>query len=364
VLIIACPCAMGLAVPTAVMVATGRGAQLGVLVKGGEALERGAGLTTLVLDKTGTITLGKPAVADVVPAPGSGLDPGRLLGIAASLERFSEHPLGEAIVRAAEEGGLPVDQVEGFRSVTGQGAVGVVADALIVVGNGALMAEYGLDVAPLADPAERLSKTGATVVYVASNRELLGLIAISDPVRPTTANAVQRFRRMGLGVAMVTGDQPATARAVAAAVAIDDVRAGARPEDKIAEIERRRRDGDRVGMVGDGINDGPALATADIGFAMGSGTEVAIEASDVTLMRPDLGAVADAIALSRQTVRTMRQNLFWAFIYNVIGIPIAAGALYPAFGLQLSPVLASAAMAMSSVSVVSNSLRLARFRPR
>jgi Cu+-exporting ATPase len=361
VLIIACPCAMGLAVPTAVMVATGRGAQLGVLIKGGEALERARTLSTVLLDKTGTITQGRPVVTDLVPC--GRFDAGTLLRLVASLERASEHPLAEAIVRAASERGLSLAPVVSFKALPGRGATGVVEGELVVVGTPALLDDYGLRVAELQPAADALSERGRTLVYAGISGELAGLLAVADPPRPTSRDAVARLRAMGLEVVMVTGDQPRTAHAVAREVGIEQVAAGLLPEEKLAEIQRRQQAGEIVAMVGDGINDAPALARADLGLAMSSGTDVAMEAGDVTLMRPDLHAVADAVSLSRRTVRVMRQNLFWAFIYNVIGIPVAAGALFPAFGIQLSPVLASAAMAASSVSVVSNSLRLRRWTP-
>jgi Cu+-exporting ATPase len=361
VLVIACPCAMGLAVPTAVMVATGKGAQLGLLIKGGEALERAGSLTTLLLDKTGTIPVGKPVVTEVIangPVPAA-----RLLSLVASLERASEHPRADAIVRRAKEEGVPLGSAESFKSITGQGVVGIVDGSMVVVGNDRLLEEYGLAVAPLIDRASELARHGNTVVFVGIDGELAGLLAVADPPRAGAAAAVGRLHDLGLEVVMVSGDRPESAKAVAASIGLERVIAGVAPEGKIAEVERRQHRGEVVGMVGDGINDAPALAKADVGIAMGSGTDVAIEAGDITLLRPDLGLLADGIALSRRTVRTMRQNLFWAFIYNVVGIPIAAGALFPAFGIQLSPILASAAMAASSVSVVSNSLRLRRFRP-
>jgi len=358
VLIIACPCAMGLAVPTAVMVATGRGAERGILIKGGEALERARTLTTVLLDKTGTITAGRPTVTAVQPV--AGVDERRLLGLAASLERSSEHPLAESIVRAASDRGIAIEPAESFRAITGRGASGVVGGELVAVGNAALMEDNGVSTQCLADAASVSATRGETAVFVALDGELAGMLAITDPPRPSSAAAVARLRALGLDVVMLTGDQAATARAVGAQVGIDSVVAGLLPEQKLAEIERRQTAGEVVAMVGDGINDAPALAKADLGLAMGSGTDVAVEAGDVTLMHADLGLVADAIALSRATVRVMRQNLFWAFVYNVIGIPIAAGVLYPALGIQLSPIIASAAMAASSVSVVSNSLRLGR----
>ncbi|MBM4188352.1 MAG: copper-translocating P-type ATPase [Gemmatimonadetes bacterium] len=355
VLVIACPCAMGLAVPTAVMVATGKGAELGILIKGGEVLERAGTLQSLLLDKTGTITTGKPVVAGVHPA--GRFEPARVLESAAGVEVLSEHPLAKAIVTAARRRGIEPAAAEGFSSVAGQGAFGVVGGHLVAVGRDTLMTEFGVT-PPSSLPSPLV---GATRVFVAIDGECAGAIDLSDDVRETSARAVGRLRELGLDVAMLTGDAPGPAGTIAQSVGIDDVVAGVLPEEKLDEVTRRRS-GRRVGMVGDGINDAPALAQADVGFAMGSGSDVAIEAGDITILRPDLGLVADAIALSRATVRTMRQNLFWAFAYNVIGVPIAAGVLYPAFGIQLSPVIASAAMALSSVSVVTNSLRLRRFR--
>jgi Cu+-exporting ATPase len=360
VLIIACPCAMGLAVPTAVMVSTGRGAALGVLIKGGEALQRAGDVATIVLDKTGTVTEGRPAVTDLVrPAGQDGsLTDAELLGLVATLESASEHPLAAAIVEHARMLGIIPRKVEGFQSATGRGAAGIVDGRALAVGNAALLADYAIDPAPLAGQAERLSAQGKTAMYVAVDGELVGLIAVADPIRPTSRAAIARFRSMGLEVVMLTGDNEATARAIAAEAGIDRVVAGVLPEGKVAEIKRLQGEGGVVAMVGDGINDAPALAQADIGMAIGGGTDIATEAADVVLMRGDLGSAADAIHLSRRTMRTMKQNLFWAFIYNVVGIPVAAGVLYPAFGILLSPILASAAMAFSSVSVVGNSLRL------
>ncbi|BDG06648.1 heavy metal translocating P-type ATPase [Anaeromyxobacter oryzae] len=362
VLVIACPCAMGLAVPTAVMVATGKGAELGVLIKGGEALERAHAVRAVVLDKTGTITAGKPVVTEVALAAGSETSEPELLALVAAVERASEHPLAAAIVAHAAERGAPALAAAAFESATGRGARGTVDGRAVLVGNEALLAEAGVDPAPLRARAAELASRGRTVVFAAVDGALAGLVAIADPLRPTSREAIARLRRMGLEVVMLTGDGRSTAEAVAREAGVARVVAGVLPAGKVAEIERLQAEGKIVAMVGDGINDAPALARADVGVAMGGGTDVAVEAADVTLMRPDLGAVADAIALSRRTMRTMRQNLFWAFAYNVVGIPVAAGALYPAFGLMLSPVLASAAMAMSSVSVVSNSLRLRRFR--
>jgi Cu+-exporting ATPase len=361
VLIIACPCAMGLAVPTAVMVATGKGAELGVLIKGGEALQRAGDIRVVVLDKTGTITEGRPTVTDVVADAWAGREE-ELLRLAASLEASSEHPLADAVVRRARDAGLALSNAEGFQAVAGRGAVGVVDGHAVAIGNEALMADYAVATGPLADAAERLAGDAKTPVYVAVDGELAGLLAVADPVRDTSREAIARLRRMGLEVVMLTGDNRRTAEAVARHAGVDRVVAGVLPEGKVAEVRRLQEQGKTVAMVGDGINDAPALAQADVGIAIGTGTDVAIEASDVTLMRGDLRGVASAIELSRRTMRTMKQNLFWAFVYNVVGIPVAAGALFPALGLLLSPVLASAAMAFSSVSVVANSLRLRRFR--
>jgi Cu+-exporting ATPase len=393
-LIIACPCAMGLAVPTAVMVATGRGAQAGLLIKGGEALQRAGSITTVVLDKTGTLTAGKPAVTDVIfvraaaalsavvassdsrgvaAASQAGaalaanatiaLDAGvdeEVLRLVASIESRSEHPLADAIVRHARERGLAVAPPTQFESITGRGAVGVVDAHSVIVGNAALMKERGIDFGTFADNADALARDGKTTIFAAIDNAPAALIAVADPLKPTAIDAVRQLRSLGLDVVMVTGDHPHTAQAIArqAGLDVETVVAGVLPAGKLEEIRRRQAAGQIVAMVGDGVNDAPALAQADVGIAIGAGTDVAVEASDITLMRDDLHLVAGAIALSRRTVQTMRQNLFWAFIYNVIGIPVAAGVLYPAFGILLSPILASAAMAFSSVSVVTNSLRL------
>ena len=363
VLIIACPCAMGLAVPTAVMVATGKGAELGVLIKGGEALERAGDVTVIVLDKTGTITEGNPAVTDVVTAPGTSVREAELVRFAAALESLSEHPLAGAIIAHAKKDGGDVPRPGSFEAVAGQGAIGVVEGRSVSVGNATLMNDWSVEISPLADAAGQLADGAKTVVYVAIDGRLAGLIAVADPVKATSVEAVQRLRALGLRVVMLTGDQPRSAAAVAKVVGIDEVVAGVLPEGKRDAIRRLQREGKVVAMIGDGINDAPALAQADVGIAVGTGTGVAIEASDITLLRGDLRVAASAIELSRATMHTMRQNLFWAFAYNTIGIPVAAGVLYPWFGVLLSPVLASAAMAMSSVSVVTNSLRLRRFAP-
>ncbi|MHB1096785.1 MAG: heavy metal translocating P-type ATPase [Gemmatimonadaceae bacterium] len=363
VLIIACPCAMGLAVPTAVMVGTGKGAELGVLIKGGEALQRAGDLTTVVLDKTGTVTEGKPGVTDVVRVDAS-LSDDELLRLVASLERSSEHPLGDAIVRYAEARALTLARAESFAAVPGRGATGVVDGRAMAVGNAALLADWGIDVAPLADAASRVSAEAKTPVFVAIDGVLAGLVAIADPIRATSHAAVARLIAMGLDVVMLTGDHRRTAEVIARQAGIPRVVAEVLPDGKVAEVRRLQEAGRVVAMVGDGINDAPALAQADVGVAIGTGTDVAVEAADIALVRGDLHGLADAIELSRRTMRIMRQNLFWAFIYNVISIPVAAGVLYPSFALQLSPILASAAMAFSSVSVVGNSLRLRTWRPR
>ncbi|HSU96107.1 MAG TPA: heavy metal translocating P-type ATPase [Gemmatimonadaceae bacterium] len=366
VLIIACPCAMGLAVPTAVMVASGRGAALGILIKGGEALQRAADVTTVVLDKTGTVTEGRPSVTDVVLRPaddgGAAIDRVEFLRLVASIEAQSEHPLAEAILQYAREQNVRGTTPEAFQSVTGQGALGSVGGTAVIVGNETLMREYAMDVTSLRPDAQQLSDDGKTSIYVAIDGRLSGLIAVADRVRDTSREAIASLRQMGLEVAMLTGDDQRTADAVARTAGISRVVAGVLPDGKVAEIIRLQSAGDIVAMVGDGINDAPALSQADISFGIGTGTDIAMEAADVVLMRGDLRSVVDAIRLSRRTLATMKQNLFWAFIYNVVGIPIAAGVLYPAFGILLSPILASAAMAFSSVSVVSNSLRLRHAR--
>jgi Cu+-exporting ATPase len=355
VLIIACPCAMGLATPTAVMVATGRGAELGVLIKGGEALQRAGEVQTVVLDKTGTITEGRPSVTQREL-------PDEALRLAASLERLSEHPLGEAIVAAARERGLKLEDPERFGAEPGKGVLGRVGGQEVLAGNRALMAERGVEVNGLDPRAAALAAEGATPVFVAVDGHVAGLLAVSDPIKPTSRGGVERLKQMGLEVIMLTGDDRRTAESVARQVGIGRVVAEVLPDHKLAEVKRVQQEGKVVAMVGDGLNDAPALAAADVGIAIGTGTDVAMETAAVTLMRGDLTGVPQAIALSRRTMRVIKQNLFWAFVYNVIGIPVAAGALYPALGILLTPAMAAAAMAVSSVSVVTNSLRLRAYR--
>ncbi len=386
VLIIACPCAMGLATPTAIMVGTGRGAELGVLFKGGETLESAHRLTTIVLDKTGTLTRGRMTMTDVVPA--GGVDEAELLRLAASAERGSEHPVAQAVVQGASSRGIEPAEAEEFEAIPGRGVAASVGSSHIVVGTEDLLRERGALAARAADPgdseapagdvsrdpAERSDESrlldaaagfaahGRTPLLVAGDGALLGVIAVADTLRDEARAAVSDLRAMGLDVAMLTGDRRAVAEAIGEEVGVTRVIAEVRPEGKAAEIERLQREGEIVAMVGDGINDAPALAQANVGIAIGTGTDVAIEASDITLMRADLGGVVQAIRLSRRTIRTIRQNLFWAFFYNAAGIPIAAGVLYPAFGILLRPIFAAVAMAFSSVSVVTNSLRLRRAR--
>ncbi len=358
VLIIACPCAMGLAVPTAVMVATGRGAEGGVLIKGGEALQRAGAITTIVLDKTGTITEGRPAVTDIVAATNTTHTADGVLALAASLEAMSEHPVAGAIMRAVAARGLTVAPATAFESLTGRGVTAMIGSQFVAVGNARLMEEFDVHDDALGMTATSLATQAKTTVFVAVDGAMAGVIAVADPVRAESKSAIAALQAMGLEVVMLTGDNRPTADAVAHAVGITRVISEVLPAGKVSTIVDEQRNGRVVAMVGDGVNDAPALVQADVGIAIGTGTDVAIEAADIALMRGDLAGVVRAISLSRRTMRTMRQNLFWAFVYNVIGIPVAAGVLYPLFGVLLSPVLASAAMAFSSVSVVTNSLRL------
>ena len=360
VLIIACPCAMGLAVPTAVMVATGRGAELGLLIKGGEVLQRAGDVDTVVLDKTGTVTEGAPTVRRVVAL--GAVDGREILGAAASLERHSEHPVAAAVARAALERNVPLEPVTSFRSHTGSGVTGIVREREVAVGNFQLMRELKFNVDSAAQSVDTYLTSGGSELYVAIDGRIVGVIIVSDAIRASSREAVEKLRAMGIDVVLLTGDRRATAEAIGSEIGIDQVVAEVLPQGKVEEIRRLQAMNRVVAMVGDGINDAPALAQSDIGISMPKGTDIAIEASDIALMRSDLRAVPTAISLSRQTMATMKQNLFWAFVYNVIGIPVAAGVLFPVTGLMLSPVIASAAMALSSVSVVMNSLRLRRVR--
>ena len=356
VLIIACPCALGLATPMSIMVGVGRGAQAGVLIKNAEALERMEKVDTLVVDKTGTLTEGRPKVVSIVPA--EGFDEAEILKLAASVERSSEHPLGDAIVRAAEERNLPLADVQEFDSPTGKGVTGKVAGKAVLLGNANFMTSSHIDTRPLEEQAERLRGDGATVINIAVAGKLAGILAIADPVKPSTPEALKALAAEGIKVIMLTGDNRTTANAVAARLGISEVEAEVLPDQKSAVVGRLQKQGRIVAMAGDGVNDAPALAAADVGIAMGTGTDVAMESAGVTLLRGDLGGIVRARRLSQAAMRNIRQNLFFAFVYNAAGIPIAAGILYPTFGLLLSPVIAAAAMALSSVSVVGNALRL------
>jgi Cu+-exporting ATPase len=358
VLIIACPCALGLATPMSIMVGVGRGAQAGVLIKNAEALERFEKIDTLIVDKTGTLTEGRPAVTAVMPTPG--IDEAELLRLAASLERGSQHPLGDAVVRAATERGLVLADVSDFDAPIGRGVTGTVEGKHLLLGAPRLMAEQEIDISALAADAERLRGEGATAIFVTIDGALAGLIAIADPIKQTTPDALRALKAEGIRVVMMTGDNRTTALAVARRIGIDEVEAEVLPEDKAAVVNRLRGEGRSVAMAGDGVNDAPALAAAEVGIAMGAGADVAIESAGVTLLKGDLTGLVRARRLSRAVMRNIRQNLLFAFAYNVAGIPIAAGMLYPITGTLLSPAIAAAAMALSSVSVIGNALRLRR----
>ena len=360
VLIIACPCALGLATPMSIMVGVGRGARLGVLIKDAEALERLETVYTLVVDKTGTLTEGKPRLVRIVPAPGH--DEAGLLRLAAGLERGSEHPLAAAILAGAAERGLEVPAAEEFRSLTGKGVAARIEGRAVALGNAALLDELGVAAGPLAQEAEALRRDGATVMHLVVDGAVAGLIAVADPVKGTTPAAIAALRSAGLRIVMLTGDNRTTAAAVAGRLGIGEVEAEVLPEDKGAVIRRLKSEGRVVAMAGDGVNDAPALAEADVGIAMGTGTDVAIQSAHVTLVKGDLAAIARARSLSAATMRNIRQNLVFAFVYNAVGVPVAAGVLYPALGLLLSPEIAAAAMALSSVSVIANALRLRAVR--
>ena len=358
VLIIACPCALGLATPMSIMVGTGRGAEAGVLIRNAEALEILEEVKTLVVDKTGTLTEGRPRLSAVEALPG--VDETMLVRLAASLEHVSEHPLAAAIVGGARDRGLTLFTVAGFESVTGQGVTGVVDGRRVAIGTAGYLERRRVDVGALRHPADALRRAGQTVVFVAIDDRPAGLLGVLDPIKPTTSEAIRALQSDGVKVVMLTGDNRATAEAVARAVGIDQVEADVLPEQKAAVVARFQQMGERVAMAGDGINDAPALARAHVGIAMGTGTDVAMESAGVTLVKGDLRGIVRARRLSRATMRNIRQNLFFAFIYNVLGVPLAAGVLYPVFGLLLSPMIASAAMTFSSVSVIANALRLRR----
>lgn len=360
VLIIACPCALGLATPMSIMVGVGRGAGAGVLIKNAEALEHMEKVNTLVVDKTGTLTEGKPAVTAVVPAPG--FTETDVLRLSASVERASEHPLALAIVAAAEKQGIATVPVSDFDSPTGKGALGTAEGRRIVLGNKAFLAEHGVDVAPLAEQADKLREEGATAIFVGVDGKVAGAIAIADPVKASTPEALAGLKAEGIRVVMLTGDNWTTAKAVARRLGIDEVEAEVLPDQKSAVVDKLNRAGRVVAMAGDGVNDAPALAAADVGIAMGTGTDVAMESAGVTLLKGDLTGIVRARHLSQATMRNIRQNLFFAFIYNALGVPVAAGVLYPFFGILLSPIIAAAAMALSSVSVIGNAIRLRTVR--
>jgi P-type Cu+ transporter len=361
VLVIACPCALGLATPTAVIVGTGKGAENGILIRGGEALEAAHKLTVVVLDKTGTITTGRPALTDIIPA--GGITENELLQLVASAEQASEHPIATAIVAGARARGISLTRPEHFQATPGHGIDTTIAGRAILVGNAKLIRDRGIDLGDLESKSQALAAAGKTPVFAAVDGRPYGILAVADQVKPESVAAIRAMKALGLQVVMITGDNQRTADAIARSVGVDRVLAEVLPEDKVRHVRELQAEKKVVAMVGDGINDAPALAQADVGISIGAGADVAIEASDITLIRGDLRGVVSAIELSRSTIRTVKQNLFWAFVYNVVGIPIAAGVLYPFTGWLLSPIIASAAMSFSSVSVVTNSLRLRRFRP-
>ena len=360
VLVIACPCALGLATPTAIMVGTGKGAENGILIKSGEALETAHKINAIILDKTGTITEGKPSVTDLICA--SNFTQEKLLQLVASAEKNSEHPLGQAIVRGAQEKSLALLEAENFNSITGQGIEAQIAGLSVFVGNRKMMEEKNISVKELEKDADRLAEEGKTPVFVAADGQPAGIVAVADVVKKSSRTAIENLHKMGIEVAMITGDNKKTAEAIARQVGIDRVLAEVLPQDKAFEVKKLQQEGRKVAMVGDGINDAPALAQSDIGIAIGSGTDVAMESADIVLMHSDLTDVPTAILLSKKTIRNIKQNLFWAFGYNTIGIPVAAGVLYLFGGPLLNPMLAAAAMSLSSVSVLTNALRLKRFK--
>jgi len=358
VLIIACPCALGLATPVSIMVGTGRGAMMGVLFKNAEALEVMRKVDTLVVDKTGTLTEGHPELVSVTPA--AGFDEAEVVRLAASIERASEHPLAAAIVRGAEKRAVELAPAEDFQSVTGKGVTGVVAGRKIALGNIKLLQDFGIDAGDLPTQADRLRAEGQTVMFLGVDGRAAGLIGVADPIKSTTAEAIRLLHEEGIQIVMLTGDNRKTAEAVAAKLDIDQIHAEVLPDQKAAVVKQLQAEGCIVAMAGDGINDAPALAQAQVGIAMGTGTDVAMESAGVTLVKGDLRGIVRARKLSRATMRNIRQNLFFAFVYNSLGVPVAAGVLYPFFGLLLSPMIAAAAMSFSSVSVITNALRLRR----
>ncbi|APH72246.1 heavy metal translocating P-type ATPase [Aquibium oceanicum] len=360
VLIIACPCALGLATPMSIMTATGRGAQAGVLIKDAEALERFARVDTLIVDKTGTLTEGRPSLTDVVAV--DGFSEGEILSLAASLERGSEHPLAEAIVEGARERGADLSDASAFDAVTGKGVSGTVSGRQVALGNRAMMDDIGAEASALDDRADALRAEGKTAMFVAVDGRMAGIVAVADPIKETTADAIRALHESGLKIIMATGDNERTARAVAEKLGIDEVRAGMLPEGKQKLIEDLRAKGASVAMAGDGVNDAPALAAADVGIAMGTGADVAMESAGITLVKGDLNGIVRARTLAQATIRNIKENLFFAFVYNAVGVPVAAGILYPVFGLLLSPMIAAAAMSLSSVSVIGNALRLRTLR--
>jgi Cu+-exporting ATPase len=361
VMIIACPCALGLATPTSIMVGTGKGAEHGILIRSGEALETAHKLRVIVLDKTGTITRGEPSVTDVVEAPGVRVE--EVLRLAASAEKGSEHPLGEAMVRKAREAQLELEAPTDFSAIPGHGIEAVIAGKQVLLGNLKLMKDRGIPMNAMEQKAAGLSDDGKTPMFVAADGKLAGIVAVADTLKENSRTAIAALHQLGLEVVMLTGDNRRTAQAIARQIGVDRVLAEVLPEQKADEVKKLQAEGKKVAMVGDGINDAPALAQADVGLAIGTGTDVAMESADITLISGDLRGVVTSIALSKATIRNIKQNLFWAFAYNTILIPVAAGVLFPFFGILLNPIFAAAAMGLSSVTVVSNALRLRRFRP-
>ena len=360
VLIIACPCALGLATPISITTAAGRGAQAGVLIKDAEALERMARVDTVIVDKTGTLTQGRPRLTDVVVT--EDFDENEVLSLAAALERGSEHPLAEAIVAGAEDRGLDPGRADEFDAVTGKGVMGLVKGRAVALGNSAMMSDLGVSSDDADDDADKFRAEGKTAMFVAVDGRLAGIVAVADPIKESTADAIRELHGLGLAIIMATGDNQRTAEAVARQLGIDEVRAGVLPQDKKTLVDELQAGGAHVAMAGDGVNDAPALAAAEVGIAMSTGADVAVESAGITLMRGDLTGLVRARKLAKATLRNIKQNLFFAFAYNAAGVPIAAGVLYPVLGLLLSPMIAAAAMSLSSVSVISNALRLRRVR--